>query len=99
MLPLPTSSSSGRSRTTRRGTRRSMATFALNTLLRETVGNVSAEGIRPFLYWEALVCDRQMSLFICLSQAGVSRVACWSRGPLTFFVYHRSDKKSLVISA
>ena len=86
------------------GTRRSMAIFALNTLtnwqqLRETVGNVSAEGIRPFLYWEALVCDRQMSLFICLSQAGVSRVACWSRGPLTFFVYHRSDKKPLVISA
>ena len=61
MLPLPPSSSSGRSRTTRRGTRRSMATFALNTLLRETVGNVSAEGIRPFLYCLALVCDKRMT--------------------------------------
>ena len=48
------------------GTRRSMAIFALNTLtnwqqLRETVGNVSAEGIRPFLYCLALVCDKRMT--------------------------------------
>ena len=62
----PTSSSSGRSGTTRGGTRRSMAIFALNTLtnwqqLRETVGNVSAEGIRPFLYCLALVCDKRMT--------------------------------------
>ena len=85
----PTSSSSGRSRTTRRGTRRSMATFALNTLLRETVGNVSAGGIRPFLYCLAFVCDRRMTLpllgGICLSQAGVPQVACWSRGPTHIF--------------
>ena len=74
-----------------------------HSLKREGLYNVSAGGIRPFLYWGAFVCHRQMSLFlmggICLSQAGVSRVACWSKGPLTFFVYHRSDKKSLVISA
>ena len=43
----PTSCSSGRSGTTRGGTRRSMAIFALNTLIswqqfREKVGNVSA---------------------------------------------------------
>ena len=48
------------------GTRRSMAIFALNTLtnwqqLRETVGNVSAEGIRPFLYCLALVCGKRMT--------------------------------------
>ena len=29
--------------------------------LRETVGNVSAEGIRPFLYCLALVCDKRMT--------------------------------------
>ena len=91
------------SRTTRRGTRRSMATFALNTLLRETVGNVSAGGIRPFLYCLAFVCDRRMTLpllgGICLSQAGVPQVACWSRGPTHIFCYHSSDKKSLIISA
>ena len=56
-----------------------------HSLKREGLYNVSAGGIRPFLYWGAFVCDRQMSLFICLSQAGVSRVACWSKGPTHIF--------------
>ena len=60
-----------------------------HSLKREGLYNVSAGGIRPFLYCLAFVCDRQMTLpllgGICLSQAGVSQVACWSRGPTHIF--------------
>ena len=81
------------------GTRRSMAIFALNTLthwqqLRETVGNVSAEGIRPFLYCLALVCDKRMTFLkiVKVCHRPVSkRSRVRSRGPLTFFVYHSID--------
>ena len=60
-----------------------------HSLKREGLYNVSAGGIRPFLYCLAFVCDRRMTLpllgGICLSQAGVSQVACWSKGPTHIF--------------